>query len=239
MKTLLKSALLAGIVAIAAPQLAFAQTRAPAATAPVGPIVPGMAVVNLDAVRANSNAFKTAQAQRPVTYKAQFDAAEVRRAQIEAQMQPLIAKFNTDRAAPTPNTASLQQQGQTIQQIQEAGQQELQRMLQPVALSEAYVDEQITDKLSAAVRTAMNKQRVTILLTPENVVSADNAYNLNQAVLTELNLLIPSAALVPPAGWVPRQVREQQAAQAAQQGQAPAARAPATPAAPVTRPATR
>ncbi len=230
MKTLLKSALFAGIAVIAAPQLAVAAT--PAATAPAGPILAGLAVVNLDAVRANSNAFKTAQAQRPVTYKAQFDAAEARRAQIEAQMQPLIAKFNADRAVPAPNAASLQQQGQTIQTIQESGQQELQRMLQPVALSEAYVDEQITDKLSAAVRTAMNKQRVTILLTPENVVSADNAYNLNQAVLTELNLLIPSAALVPPAGWVPRQVREQQAAQ---QGGAPAA--PAAP--PVTRPATR
>jgi Skp family chaperone for outer membrane proteins len=236
MKIALKAALFAGIALIAAPQIALAAAPVAAATAPVGPILAGLAVVNLDAVRANSNAFKTAQAQRPVTYKAQFDAAEARRAQIEAQMLPLITKFNADRALPAPNAALLQQQGQTIQSIQESGQQELQRMLQPVALSEAYVDEQITDKLSAAVRTAMNKQHITILLTPENIVSADNAYNLNQAVLNELNLLIPSAALVPPAGWVPRQVREQQAAAAAQQGGAPA---PAAPAAPVTRPATR
>ena len=49
------------------------------------------------------------------------------------------------------------------------------------------------------------------------------------AILTKLNALIPAAQLVPPVGWQPRDVRDQQAAQ---QGQA----APAAPAAPAGTP---
>lgn len=205
----------AAVSLIALPQIAQAQTA--------GPVVPGLAVANLDAVIANSSAFRTAETQRQTTYKSQIDAAEARRRAISAQLQPLADKFNRDRQAHV-STATLQQEAGTIQQIQSSGEQELQRMMQPVALSEAYVEEQVTDKLQTAVTNAMNKYKITLLLAPNSVVSANTAYNLNQAILNELNTLIPSAQLVPPAGWQPRQVREQQAQQAAQQ---PAAAQPA------------
>ncbi|MDE2596991.1 MAG: OmpH family outer membrane protein [Sphingomonadales bacterium] len=230
MKNLLKPILLAGLALVAVPQIAEAQA-APAAAAPAGPVAPGVAIANLEAIVANSNAFKVAQQQRPVTYKAQYDSAEARRKQIAAQLQPLIDKFQRDRAAPNANQAALQTQAQTIQQIQDSGNQELQTILQPVAMSEAYVQEQINDKLIAAVQGAMTKQKITLLLNPQSVISANNAYNLNQAILTELNAALPSAQLVPPAGWEPREVREQRAAQAAQAAPAaPAgAAAPARP----------
>lgn len=232
MKTLLKSALFAGLASLALAAPAAAQQRPAAAAAPAGVIAPGVAVANLEAVVANSAAFKTAQVQRPVTYKAQYDQAEARRAQIAAQMKPLIDKFQADRAAATPNTASLQQQAQTIQQIEQAGNAELQKILEPVGLSEAYVQEQINDKLVQAVTNAMNKSKITLLLNPQALIKADNAYNLNQAILNELNALLPSAQLVPPAGWVPREEREARAAQAAQGQPAAAAGAPARPAGP-------
>ena len=224
MKHLIKTAALAGIAALAVISPAQAQQR-PAAAAPAatGPVTPGIGIANLEAIVANSNAFKTAQSQRPTTYKAQYDAAEARRRQIGGQLQPLIEKFNRDRQAANANQQALQTQAQTIQQIQESGQQELQTLLQPVALSEAYVQEQINEKLAPAVQAAMTKQKITLLLNPQAVISANNAYNLNQAILNELNTLLPSAQLVPPAGWEPREVREQKAAQAAQQAQQPAA----------------
>ncbi|MDE2412498.1 MAG: OmpH family outer membrane protein [Sphingomonadales bacterium] len=233
MTKLIKPILLAGLAFVAAPQLAFAQAAAPAA-APAGPVAPGVAIANLEAIVANSNAFKTAQSQRPVTYKAQYDQAEARRRQIGAQLQPLIDKFQRDRAAPNANQAALQTQAQTIQQIQDSGNQELQTILQPVGLSEAYVQEQINEKLVGAVQSAMTKQKITLLLNPQSVISANNAYNLNQAILNELNAILPAAQLVPPAGWEPREVREARAAQAAQAAPAaPAAgAAPAAPARP-------
>lgn len=219
MKTLLKAASVAA-VALTIAQPAIAQTPAAPVAAPAnnGITVPGIGIANIDLIVVNSNAFKTAQTQRPVTYKATYDAAEARRKAITDQITPMITRFNADRAAPNAN-----QQAQAIQAMEASGTQELQRLLQPVSYSEAYVQEQISEKLNAAINTAMTKQRITLLLNPSAVVATTNAYNLNQAILTELNTALPSAQLVPPAGWEPREVREAKAQQAAQQGGAPAA----------------
>ncbi|VWX46438.1 OmpH family outer membrane protein [Novosphingobium sp. 9U] len=193
-----------------------------------GVVVPGLAVANLDAVIANSNAFKTAETQRQTTYKAQIDQATSRGNALNAQLKPLADKFNADRQGGKATQASLEQQAATIQQLQESGQGELQRILQPVALSRAYVTEQVEDKLDQAVKNAMAKKKVSLLLNPQAIVAVNNnAYNLNQDVLNELNTLLPSAQIVPPAGWLPREARQQQA----QQGQAAAAAPAAAPAA--------
>ena len=218
MKTLIKSAFVAATlatIAIAAPAIAQSGNTPPLAVAP------GLGVANLDAVVANSNAYKTAQTQRLTTYKAQFDAAEVRRKAIAAQLQPMADKFNKDRQASNADQNALRQQAAVIQQLQQSGQQELQGILQPVALSEGYVQEQINDKLVTAVQNAMAKRKISILVNPSAIISANNAYNLNQSVLDELNVLLPSASIVPPAGWEPREVRDQRAAEAG--GAVPAA----------------
>lgn len=214
MKQLLKPVLAAGFAFAAIAPV----TAVPAAAQQA---VKGIGVVSLPAVMVNSNAYKTAEAQRPTTYKPQIDQAEQRRQAIAQQLQPLVDKFNADRQAANPNQQSLQQQAAQIQQIQQAGQQELNQILAPVALSRAYVEEQIEDKLNDAVQNAARKKGVTLILDPTQgaIVYADAAYNITQDVLNELNTLLPSAQLVPPQGWQPREVRQQQeaAAQAAQQ----------------------
>ena len=218
MNTFVKAAFAASLL-LGGSGLALAQNRPATSSTPV---VAGIAVANVDAVIGNSAAFKTAQTQRPVTYKAQFDAAEARRTQITAQLQPMVDKFNRESQAANASTpaaqTSLQQQAQTIQRIQQSGQAELQKLLEPVALSEAYVQEQIGDKLNAAIQAAMVKKSVSLVITPQSVVAANAGYNLNQAILDELNVSIASAQLVPPTGWEPHEMREQRAAQAAQQG---------------------
>ncbi|PNU06499.1 OmpH family outer membrane protein [Novosphingobium guangzhouense] len=228
MTTLLKSAALASGLALAAvsAQPALAAKPAPAAPASGGTIVQGLGIASFDAVIANSNAFKTAETQRQTTFKAQFDQAQTRQTALNAQIKPLIDKFNADRQGGKATQAQLEQQAGNIQQIQESGKAELQRILQPVGLSQAYVNEQIEDKLNDAVKAAMTKKGVSILISPDAILAVNGgAYNLNQDILNELNTAIPSAQLVPPAGWEPRQVREQRAQQAAAQGQqaAPAA----------------
>lgn len=227
MKTILKSVAAAGLV--------LGTASLPAFVAPVmaaGPIVPGLGIANLDAIRANSNAYKTAQQQRQTTYKPQIDQANARAQQIQAQLKPLADKFEADRRAAKPNQAALQQQVAQIQQIQQAGQEEVNRILEPVALSEAYVDEQIADKLGTAVQNALNKRKISILLRPDGLIHADNAYNMNQPILDELNTLLPSAQIVPPQGWEPREIREARAAQQQRAGGQAAQPAPAAPAAP-------
>ena len=217
MKNVLKSvALAAVVVAATSSNVALAAKAAPAAAPASSGGVNGVAVADLDAVLGNSAALKAAQTQRDTYYKAQIDQAKTRQAQIEAQLNPLVEKFKKDREAKLP-AATLQGEVQQIQQIQEAGKAELEKILEPVRLSDAYVIEQLTDKRAAAVQAAMTKAGVTLLLNPQAVLAFSNGYSLNQQILTELDATTPSVQIVPPAGWLPRELREQQAQQAAQQ----------------------
>jgi len=213
MTKLLTSAALAAALALGAATPVVA--AAPAAAAG-----PEIAYANPDGVVQASNAFQVANQQRQTTYKAQFDAFEKRRNELSAQMQTLQQAFEKARTAPNANQAALQQQAQQIQALQQSAQAELQQLSQPIAYSQAYVSEQIAEKMPAAVNAAMAKRGVKLLLSQESVILESPSYNLNPAIVAELNALIPNAQIVPPAGWEPRQVRE---ARAQQQGAAPAA----------------
>ncbi len=216
MKTLLKPLAYAALLLAGSSTLVQAKSSSAEAAAPAkGPI----AVVNLNGVIGNSLAYKTAQSQSAVTYQAQISAAEARKAAIIAQLQPMADKLQRDAAAPNANQAALAQEQQTIQQLQDSGTRELQKMMQPVALSNAYVQEQIGDKLGAAMQAAMAKNGVSVLLKAEAVQMETNQnYDLSADVLAELNAALPSVQIVPPAGWLPREQREQQAAQAGTRG---------------------
>jgi len=215
------SALLAGLAVLAvSPTAAVAQATS-------GTVTPGIAIANPSAVVAASSAYQTAQTQRPTTYKPQIDQANARKAQIEAQLKPLVDKLQADSKAANPNRAALQQQYEQIQQIEQAGQQQIQQILEPLNLSQQYVLEQIGDKLDAATQAAMDKKKITLVLDSQSVIKAGQVYNLNQDILAELNKVIPSAQLVPPAGWLPRAQREQQAQAQAQAAQPATAAQPA------------
>ena len=215
--------------AFAALALGIAPVSMIALSAPAAAqIVPGIGIANPDAIVAASSAFQNAETQRQTTYKAQIDQAEARRAAIAAQLEPLYTKLEADSQAASPNRQALQQQAARIQQIEQSGQAEINRLLQPVALSRAYVVEQISDQLNAAMDAAKARRKITLVLSPNGVISADQAYNLNQDVVNELNRLIPNAQLVPPQGWMPRAQREAAAQQQAQQPAAQPAAQPAT-----------
>ena len=112
--------------------------------------------------------------------------------------------------SPGTSLASLQEQAQVIQTKTQSGQQEVNKLLEPLALSDAYVNEQIREKLDAAIKSAMAKTRVSIVFTPNDVIGFNNAYNLSPAILGELNALIPALDIRPPAGWQPRAARQAQ-----------------------------
>lgn len=227
---------LALVLALGA-QPALAQKKDKNAPAPASAAASSIAVADLNAAAVNSDAFRVAGQQRQVTYKSTYDQAEARAKQLEVQMKPMIDKFQADRTANKGDTV-LAPQYQAIQQLEERGKQEIQQILLPVALSEAYVNEQIVDKRAEALQKAMQKRGVTLVIRPEATEAFASSYDLTAAITTELNTLIPTAGLVPPQGWLPRQMREQQAArqQAAQPGAAAAPAAvtprPATPAGP-------
>ena len=190
-------------VAIAAPSLAQ---------------VNGIAVANPEGAVLQSNAWKTAISQIQTTYKAQLDQAQARQTAVQNELRPLVDAFEKARSAPNANEAALRTQATTIQQKEQAANAELQRLTQPVQRARAYAAEQIGAQLQAAVNAAMSKKKVTLLLRPEAAVQAQPSTDITADVTAELNRLVPSVSITPPANWQPG---GQQAAAAA-----PAANAP-------------
>lgn len=244
MNTMTKSALLAGLALFATAQVAAqAQTAAPrpAAARPAAatPGLPpqGIAIADLEAIVGNADAIRLAEQQRETSYKPQIDAYKARMQKLEADLKPLVDKYNADSAVANPNQASLKAQADSITKIQQDGQKEAAELIRPYVYSQEYVKEQVAGKLNQAVRTAMTKNRVTLLLAPGTSVAAEPAHYLNKQILTELNLLIPTAQVIPPAGWEPLELRQQRAQQAAAQQQAAGQAQGAAPATPAPRPA--
>ncbi len=210
MKTAFKAALLAATL-IAIPTGAFAQAAASA-----------VAVANLEEAVQKSRAFGAAIAQIKVTYKAQIDALEARQKTLNAELQPLVTAFQAAQKVPNANQAALQTQYTAIQTRQANGQRELQTLGTPVARAQAYVEEQIVSKLDGALKAAMIKKGVALVLNPQATVSYQPAADLTDEVTAELNVSVPSATITPPAGWQP-------GGQGQAQGQGTPAPAPNTP----------
>ena len=219
----ISAALVAGLLLAAAPA-AIAQTAG-------GAVANGIAIANTDQIIGNSGAYKASIPLLQSTYKAQLDAYNAKANAIRAQLAPLAQKINAAQKAAKPDNAAIQADFGQYQQIQQAGAAEMEDIIKPVKLARQYVIEQIEVKLADATQAAMTKRHVTLVLAEQAVLKHDTVYNLNQDVIDQLNLVLPSVQVVPPAGWVPAQEREQRAQQqAAAQAEAAqeAASAPAT-----------
>ncbi len=205
MKTILKAAAL-GL----APVAAVALTAAPA----IAQSKQGVAVVDLQRVVGTSAAYTVARTQMQTTYKTQIDAFNARKAAIDADLKTKGEALQAGlKAAGGKSTPALQTQYEQFQQAQQTAQAELQRLGQPIALANAYVEEQISAKLSDALKTAMTKSKVDLVLNPDATVSYQPGVDISAAVVTEINALVPSVSITPPAGWQPGQ--QGQAGQAA------------------------
>jgi Skp family chaperone for outer membrane proteins len=177
----------------------------------------------------NTKAWATARTQIETTYKTQLDQAEARRTAIQKELQPLYTAFETARNAPNANQASLQAQAKTIQDREAAAQRELGTLTAPAQRAQAYAIEQISAKLGDAATAATTAKKITLLLKPDSVLTAQPVADLTPDITAQLDRLVPSVSITPPAGWQPGQQGQQGA------GAAPAAAAPA--AAPAGRPA--
>lgn len=204
MKTLFKAALLA-----AAPVMAVAALP----TAASAQAVNNVAVADLEEAIGKSAAYTAAVAQIKTTYAAQIAQADARAKALTAEIQPMATAYQTAARAPNANQAALQTQLAALQKKERDANAEVSRISEPVARARAYAVEQIQMKLETAVTNAMNKNRVTILIQPNAAIKVLPTADLTNSVMAELNALVPTVGITPPAGWQPGQ---------AGQGQAPA-----------------
>lgn len=211
------AALAAASLAVAGAAPAFAQSRQ------------GIAVANVEQAVYESNAYTVARTQMQTTYKAQIDAFNARNTTLQTDLQTKQTALQTAlQAANNQPTPAIQTQYEAFQKAQADARTELERLGQPIQLAQAYVEEQIGAKLSDALKAAMTAAKVDLVLKPEATVSYQPVVDITTQVKTQLNTLVPSASITPPAGWRPG-------------GQQPGAAAPAAgvPAPAATTPAAR
>jgi len=193
-----RTALIAA-AALAAPMTIAGQAHAQARS---------IAVVDQQRAIGESNAFKTAMTQIQTTYKAQLDQLNTRRAALEAEMKPLVTAYENAAKAPNATEASVRPSMTALQNKNNAANQELARIGQPIELARAYVVEQIALKMDDALKATMTARNIDLLLVPGATVSYQPAADITTALTAELNRLVPSAQIVPPAGWRPGQAQQ-------------------------------
>lgn len=196
MTSFLKTAAIAAGVALL-PAAAHAQAAAAPAAAT------GVAIVDLDAAVANSAAWQSARAQIETTYKAQITAAQTRQNALQAELNALRTEIETLQKNPATPKATLDAKITNFQNKGQAAQTELQRLALPFARPQAYAREQIEAKAEQALKAAMTAKRIGIALRPEATIAASS--DITADMVTQLNALVPSVSITPPANWQPGQ----------------------------------
>ena len=175
------------------------------AVAATGAEAQQVAALDPNAAVAQTTAFTTARTQIETTYKAQLDQAEARGKAVDAELQPLVTQFQTAQRASNPNQTALQGQLQTIQTRQQAGRDEIARIVAPASRAQAYAAEQVQRRLGEAVQTVMKARNISMLVKPDAILVAQPASDVTSAVTAELNRLVPSVSTTVPADWQPGQ----------------------------------
>ena len=195
-------------------------------SAPASAQALGVGSANLEAAVGNAAALKTAETQIQTQYKAQIDAFNARRSAISAEMEPMAREIQTLQANTATPPATLQAKVTAYRTREAAAQRELTPLAAPFQRPLSYAQEQVTAQLDAAIRAAMVAKRIGIIVSPQAVVAIQPAADLTADVTTQLNTLVKTVSVTPPAGWQPGQ----------QQGAAPAPAAAAPAAARPNRP---
>ena len=180
-----------------------------------------IAVADVRVAAARSNAFTVASQQIQTTHKASIDQQQSRGQTLQAEMNVLIAKYNEEARKTPQNQTTLQAAAQAVQTKRQSAGEELQRIGAPVELALAYVEDQISVRMNEAVRAAMTAKKIDLLLQPDAVLARENNVDITDAVVTELNRILPNVTITPPAGYQPGQL-VQQRNQQLQAGAAPA-----------------
>ena len=221
---------------IAASALAIAALSvSPLLSAPAVAQAKSVALADVRVAASRSNAFTVASQQIQTTYKAQIDQQETRGQTLQAELNVLVAKYNEEAKKTPQNQAALQAAAKAVQDKRQSAAAELNKIGEPVDLAIAYVEDQISVRMNEAIRAAMTAKKVDLLLQPDAVLARENNVDITDAVVVELNKILPSVTITPPAGYKPGQLVQQRnqqlmdAARAAQPGAAtPAAGTPPT-----------
>jgi Skp family chaperone for outer membrane proteins len=225
--------------------LAAAFLSAAAISVPASAQVAGIATADTAVAITRSKALGTAYQQIGTQYAAVAQQLQAKRVEINN----LNAQLDTNKDKELTQAeldVAIKAKNPLLTQL-DAKQKELNTLQEPVFLAQLYAVEQIALKYDAAQQAVITAKKINVILAPDAFVWAPEAVDVTAAITAELDKVVPSVPITPPAGWRPsRQIGAlyQQIQQlinaASQQAQAAAAQAQtAAPASPAAQPESR
>jgi Skp family chaperone for outer membrane proteins len=163
----------------------------------------GIAVADHDEAIQKSNAWVVAMNQLQTSQKTLLDQIDARGKILSGETQQMAIAFQTAQKAPNPNPTLLQQQYQALVKKQQDAEAEIQRMGAPINRARAYALEQMEMKWDGALKSAMTKKGIALVLVPGATVSYRPSVDMTNDVIAELNAAVPSVSITPPANWQP------------------------------------
>lgn len=177
-----------------------------------------VAVADLDAAVAQSAAVQSAEAQIKAAYKTQIDAFNARQAALANQLKPLQTELTTLQKNTATPPATFEAKVRAYKAQEANAQRELQTLAVPFARPTAYAQAQVSEKVSDAVRAAMTAKGIKIVIQPDATFAVAPEANLTPEITNQLNTLVKTVSITPPAGWQPGQPTTAAAAPAATKG---------------------
>ena len=225
--------------------LAAAFLSAAAISVPASAQVAGIATADTAVAITRSKALGTAYQQIGTQYAAVAQQLQAKRVEINN----LNAQLDTNKDKELTQEeldVAIKAKNPLLTQL-DAKQKEINTLQEPVFLAQLYAVEQIALKYDAAQQAVITAKKINVILAPDAFVWAPEAVDVTAAITAELDKVVPSVPITPPAGWRPsRQIGAlyQQIQQlinaASQQAQAAAAQAQtAAPASPAAQPESR
>ena len=171
------------------------------------PAMAQVAVADLEAAVGQAAAYQAAQGQIKSVYQKQIDAFNARQQSLQTQLQPLQTEIENLQKNPATPKATLEAKYNAFRTQQQNGAQELQTLAAPFSRPNAYAQAQVAEKLSDAVKAAMNAKGIKIILNyqPQIVTYSTQDADLTPEIVNQLNTLVKTVSITPPASWQPGQ----------------------------------
>lgn len=181
----------------------FLKAAAIAVAVTAAPAFAQVAAADLEAAVAQSAAFQAAQTQIKTVYKTQIDAFNARQTALGNQLKPMQTELGNMQKNPSTPPATFQAKVNAYQAQENNAKAELQRLAVPFARPTAYAQAQVSEKLSDAVKAAMAAKGVKIVIQPDATLAVAPEANLTNDITTQLNTMVKTVSITPPAGWQP------------------------------------
>jgi Skp family chaperone for outer membrane proteins len=159
-------------------------------------------IVDTGRVLTECTACRAAQSQ----LQTQVNALQQRRTALAQQLQTEGAPIQTavNALSGRQPDAALTARIRAFETRQNTANQEIQRSASTIQSTEAHVNQQLGTRLGPILEAIRNTRRASVVLAKAQTLANDNALDVTNEVLTQLNQQLPSVSVTPlPAGQQP------------------------------------